>query len=251
MNSYAWFWSAKMHNSTASWSPYLHYSLTSLGEQSVDNKYGFSVRCVRDKQFVCGQPVVDARDNKSYNTIKIGTQCWMRENLNIGTRIAIGQDQANNGIIEKYCYNDNEDTCDTYGGLYQWDEVMQYILNQGIRGICPHGWYVPTDADWTALTTYLGGESVAGGPLKEAGTAHWSSPNTSATNSTGFTALPGGYRTTTPYFANIKTSGVWWTSSAYVSNNRWFRTMYYQSQAVNRSDIHKSNGLSVRCIKEL
>jgi len=92
------------------------------------------------------QPFTDARDGKTYNTVLIGTQCWMRENLNIGTRIDGSQNQTDNGTIEKYCYDDLESNCDIYGGLYQWDEAMQYVTTQGVQGICPAGWHLPTDA---------------------------------------------------------------------------------------------------------
>ena len=100
----------------------------------------------------------------------------------------------NNGIIEKYCYDDDPANCDVYGGLYQWDEMMGYTTTEGVQGICPVDWHIPTDAEWDILQNYLGGFNVAGGKLKEAGTIHWNAPNAGATNSSGFTALPNGYR---------------------------------------------------------
>ena len=96
----------------------------------------------------------------------------MAENLNVGTRINGSGSQTNNSTIEKYCYDDNEANCTTYGGLYQWDESMQYSTMPGVQGICPTGWHLPTDAEWTTLTTYLGGEGIAGGKKKETGTTH-------------------------------------------------------------------------------
>ena len=147
--------------------------------------------------FICGNTLVDSRDNQTYTTLQIGTQCWMAENLNIGTLINSNNDQTNNSIIEKYCYDNSTTNCSTYGGLYQWDEMMQYKTTEGVQGICPVNWHIPTDAEWTGLTDFLGGESVAGGKMKttgtiEAGTGLWLSPNTGATNSSGFAALPGG-----------------------------------------------------------
>jgi uncharacterized protein (TIGR02145 family) len=119
----------------------------------------------------------------------------MAENLNVGTKInstSDGQLQTDNEILEKYCYNNDIANCNIYGGMYEWNEAMQYDTTEGAQGICPDGWHIPTDAEWTTLTTFLGGESVAGGKMKEAGFAHWYSPNTGATNESGFTGLPGG-----------------------------------------------------------
>ncbi|MFZ4708201.1 MAG: FISUMP domain-containing protein, partial [Bacteroidales bacterium] len=144
----------------------------------------------------CGQPFTDIRDGKVYGTVQIGSQCWMKQNLNTGTMVNGYQNQANNQVIEKYCYANHEYNCDEYGGLYQWNEMMQYNLTPKIRGICPYGWLLPSIAEWTTLTTYLGGDTIAGGLMKEEGTAHWISPNNSATNESGFTALPGGLRYT-------------------------------------------------------
>ena len=146
----------------------------------------------------CGTKITDARDGKMYNTIKIGPQCWMAENLNLGTRIDGSSNQTDNSTIEKYCYNNLETNCDVYGGLYQWGELMNYDTsgnsNQtGKQGICPPGWHVPTLLEWFVLRAFLGGMWEAAGKMKEAGFDHWASPNTDATNSSGFTALPGGY----------------------------------------------------------
>ena len=126
----------------------------------------------------------------------------MAENLNIGTKINSttgGQLQTDNGIIEKYCYDNDESQCDIYGGLYEWNEAMQYVTTEGGQGICPDGWHIPTDGEWTTLVEYLGGNNWAGGKIKskgaiEAGTGLWKYPNAGATNESGFTGLPGGDR---------------------------------------------------------
>ncbi|MCD4697445.1 MAG: hypothetical protein K8S16_14520, partial [Bacteroidales bacterium] len=142
----------------------------------------------------CGDVLIDTRDGQSYNTVQIGTQCWMAENLNIGTRIDGVNEMTDNSTIEKYCYDDLETNCDTYGGLYQWDEMMQYTTTPGVQGICPTGWHLPTDNEWCTLEngvdagtvscTAIGWRGIdAGGNLKEIGTTHWNSPNTGATNS--------------------------------------------------------------------
>ena len=107
----------------------------------------------KDPPIICGNAVF--HDGKNYQTVQIGAQCWFKENLNIGIRINGSQNQTDNGIIEKYCYNDDENNCNTYGGLYQWDEMMQYMNTEGAKGICPYGWHLPTDAEWEILTNSL------------------------------------------------------------------------------------------------
>ena len=149
---------------------------------------------------------------------------------------------------QKYCYNDLETNCDIYGGMYQWLEMMQYTTTQGAQGLCPPGWYLPTDADWTALTTFLGGESVAGGKMKETGTAHWASPNTGATNSSSFTALPGGTRfdNSSPFFG-LGYGGNFWSSTEN-SPTAWYRALSNSNANASRSSCDKTFGFSVRCL---
>jgi len=199
----------------------------------------------------CGQPITDVRDGKIYNTVLIGAQCWMAQNLNIGTKINSSWEQTDNQVIEKYCYNDLESNCDIYGGLYQWNEAMQYVTTAGVQGICPAGWHLPTDAEWTVLTTFLGGESVAGGEMKETGTTHWSSPNTGATNSSGFTALPGGYRNYDGTFGDLTYYAYFWSSSESSSSYAWNRLLYYDSAYVGWSSSRdKAYGFSGRCLRD-
>lgn len=198
----------------------------------------------------CSQPFSDTRDGKSYNTVLIGTQCWMKENLNIGTRIDGSQNQTDNQVIEKYCYADQESNCDIYGGLYQWNEAMQYVTTEGAQGICPAGWHLPTDAEWTILTTYLGGENVAGGVMKEEGTAHWASPNEGGTNTSGFTALPGGYNDGYGTFFSLTNVANFWSSSQDGVNDAWNRNLNYSQTIVGRYDYTKTLGFSARCLRE-
>ena len=189
-------------------------------------------------------------EGKTYNTVLIGSQCWFKENLNVGTRINGSQDQTNNGIKEKYCYADLESNCNVYGGLYQWDELMQYVTTQGAKGLCPAGWHIPTDAEWTTLTTYLGGEAVAGGKMKEAGYTHWAPPNTGATNSSGFTALPGGYRHFVGSFFSLASFAYFWSSSQFDATYAWYRTLYYDYEFVYRDGYVKTYGFSCRCLQD-
>ena len=201
----------------------------------------------------CGLPITDSRDGKTYNTVLIGTQCWMAQNLNVGTKILGSNNQTNNSIIEKYCYNDDENNCNTYGGLYQLDEAMQYSTTEGVQGICPTGWHLPTDAEWTTLTTFLGGVGIAGGKMKETGLTHWASPNTGATNSSGFTALSGGY-IHNGSFINIPLYAYFWSSSHNAATSYpWTRELLYNYEGVVRNgyyDYVATNGFSSRCVKD-
>jgi uncharacterized protein (TIGR02145 family) len=138
-------------------------------------------------------------------------------------------------------YENSSANGDIYGRLYTWDAALN---------ACPSGWHLPSDAEWTVLTDYLGGEDVAGGKMKEAGTAHWYLPNTDATNSSGFTALPGGYRNTNGNFNNLGRYGVWWSATEYGSTSAWDRDLYYATGPVDRSGSNKVDGFSVRCVRD-
>ena len=201
-----------------------------------------------------GTPTV-VYGGQTYNTVQIGTQCWLKENLNIGTKIPAYQEQTNNGTIEKYCYNNDEANCAIYGGLYQWNEMMQYVTTPGVKGICPMGWHIPTDGEWTTLTTFLGGSSLAGGKMKstgtiQAGTGLWNSPNTGATNESGFTAVPAGCRSYGGSFDGIGYYGYWWSSSEYSTANAWYRYLYYSSSNVYSYYNYKDFVFSVRCVRD-
>ncbi len=196
-------------------------------------------------------------DGNNYTTVQIGTgksgiQTWMAENLNIGVRINGILEQADNGIIEKYCYNDSVNNCNTYGGLYQWNEMMQYVITEGVKGICPSGWHLPNDAEWTALTDFLVGDSIAGGKMKEAGTAHWLSPNYGATNSSGFTALPGGHRYYGGYghFEGLTQDATFWSSTEDSSTGAVARCLFCSHEDVDHCGSDKANGSSARCVHD-
>jgi uncharacterized protein (TIGR02145 family) len=197
----------------------------------------------------------DTRDGQIYKWVKIGDQTWMAENLNIGTCIDGSLDQTDNQIIEKYCYEDEEGNCDVYGGLYQWDEMMQYLPSKsGIvettRGICPDGWHIPTDEEWEILLDYLGGRYVAGDKLKEEGTKHWREPNAMATNIVRFTALPGGYRTGDGNFSNLGDNCYFRASGEINIDEAWLWTLDYHGPDVSHDRLPKILGFSVRCIKD-
>lgn len=191
-------------------------------------------------------------DGNVYNMVTIGTQIWMASNLkttkyNDGTPIPLVTDNTAWSNLETpgYCWYNNDAAANknTYGALYNW-----YTVNTG--KLCPTGWHMPSDAEWTVLTSYLGGESVAGGKLKETGTSHWLSPNAYATNTTGFTALPGGYRYRLGEFLYIGFNGFWWSSSEYDTNYVWYRFMRYYSSDASRDVFYRENGFSVRCLRD-
>jgi uncharacterized protein (TIGR02145 family) len=153
---------------------------------------------VQDTVFIYVNGLVDIRDLKFYGIVKIGTQIWMSENLNVGKMVVHGTDQTGSQIIEKYCYNDDPVGCNIYGGLYQWRSAMQNApSDSGIigttRGVCPVGWHIPTIKEWDVLINLYGGFCNAGNSLIETGTSHWDPPNSYADNSSGFSALPAGY----------------------------------------------------------
>ena len=191
-------------------------------------------------------------DGNVYNTVTIGAQVWMAENLkttkyNNNTNIPFVVDNTEWGALTTpgYCwYNNNAVSYKaTYGALYNWFTVD--AASNGGKNICPVGWLVPNDAEWTILTTYLGYENVAGGKLKEAGTIHWKSPNTGATNESGFTAFPGGYRYSSGTYHSLGDLGYWLTST-----NEFPRSMqYYHSFVLRSSNELSRGGFSVRCLK--
>lgn len=189
---------------------------------------------------------VTDNDGNAYKTIQIGGQKWMAENLkttryNDGTTIPIiiGIVDWNELDSPGYCWYTNDSV--SYGALYNF-----YTVNTG--KLCPLGWRVPSDADWTTLITQLGGENVAGNKQKEAGLNHWLTPNTGATNESGYTALPGGYRRTDGTYLNLKKNGYWWSSNESSSVNAFYRLLFYDSGFSERGNSDKRNGFSIRCL---
>jgi uncharacterized protein (TIGR02145 family) len=210
------------------------------------------------------QEISDINGNV-YNTVKIGKQVWMAENLkatkyNDGTDIPLVEDNEAWTVLTTpgYCWYENDELNykNTYGPLYNW-----YAVNTG--KLCPLGWHVPTNAEWHELILYLDldavepepGEMVvwesliAGDNLKEAGTTHWNSPNT-GTNSSGFTALPGGFRRYEGSFHSIGGYGDWWTTNEFDGENAWRRFLGNSSSYVWWDRLSKNYGFSIRCLKD-
>lgn len=204
---------------------------------------------LNDQFLVCGDTLTDSRDGRPYPTVQIGNQCWMTRNMNIGTMIEGTAEQHHNGTIEKYCYNDDTSNCNYYGGLYQWTEMMQYTSVSGTQGICPDGFHLPTDGEWTSLVVFLLGDLVAGGKMKEVGFTYWNSPNTGATNECGFSARGAGNRLGSGTFFNINEETKIWSSTQHNSNSSWYRSLYNNTAGIVQNNHGKTNGLSVRCLK--
>jgi uncharacterized protein (TIGR02145 family) len=213
----------------------------------------------------CGCVAPVTLQGKTYSTVQIGSQCWFRENMDVGIMIAGTIEQSDNGTIEKYCFDNLTSNCGTYGGLYEWNEAMQYVTDEGTQGICPAGWHVPSDGEWKVLEGTVDSQFPvgdpewngvgargydAGGNMKEAGMLHWYAPNAGATNSSGFTALPGGYR---DYFNGnslyIHEFGYYWSSSQMDANGAWDRYLSTGTAEAYRMGVGKQNGFSVRCLK--
>jgi uncharacterized protein (TIGR02145 family) len=194
-------------------------------------------------------------DGNVYKTVTIGTQVWMAENLkttkyNDDTAIRLVTDNAaweaiDNSHESAYCWYENDATANknTYGALYNW-----YTLNTG--KLCPTGWHIPSDVEWTTLITYLGSESMAGNKLKETGKTHWRDQNTGATNESGFTALPSGYRSPNGSFHGIGFFSSLWSSGEYNMSSAWYRLLNYSFSSLLRVYAIKQSGFSVRCIKD-
>jgi uncharacterized protein (TIGR02145 family) len=213
----------------------------------------FSMNCKKDSRLPPCKGQVIEYEGETYYAVEIGNQCWMDRNLNVGISIDSSQSAENNGTIEKYCYSNIDENCEIYGGLYTWWEMMQHTPGQRGQGICPPGWVVPWEDDLWQLIDHLGGRVPAGGELKETGFTHWKPPNEGATNSTGFSALPGGrlqYYGDGSYAWLGERANIW-TSSTPWEPYAWSYNLFYDSDSLGMVySTHKYNALSVRCIRE-
>lgn len=202
-------------------------------------------------------------EGQVYNSTQIFSQCWLKENLNVGTMIPGTIEQSNNGTIEKYCYNNEPDSCTKYGGLYQWWEVMQYTTQPGTQGICPPGWHLPTDEEWKVLEGTVDSQYGIGDPewdlyfeyrgfnagrnLKT--TSGWYG-NGNGPDLFGFSALPGGYRLDYGSFNGISRHGNWLTSNEFDNFYIWFHSSSFMYAGVHRDINPKEYGFSVRCLRD-
>jgi uncharacterized protein (TIGR02145 family) len=197
-----------------------------------------------------GQTVTDIEGN-TYNTVKIGDQVWIAENLkttkfNDGTSIPLVKDMDSwrTLVTPGYCWfkNSQENFGNIFGPLYNW-----YAVNTG--RLCLTGWHVPSNTEWVTLTSNLGGDYNAGGKLKEAGTAHWKNPNIGGFNETGFTALPGGRRNAGGIFSDGG-YGYWWSATESKTNYAFYRGLGFSERSVDSFSYNEKCGFSVRCIMD-
>lgn len=216
-------------------------------------------------------------DGNSYGTIAIGDQIWMAENLKVthyadGSVIPLVTDESEWDALESdgkaYCWYDNlTEYSDTSGALYTWAAAMNGTASSdsipsGVQGVCPDGWHIPADAEWKALEMFLGMSQAAadsydwrgtdeGVQLKETGFSHWVGATTGGTNSSGFTAIPGGFRGAKGVFYSLGQYATFWTATGESGTDKaWYRTLYYDYETVYRQYNYMSQGFSVRCVKD-
>lgn len=231
---------------------------------SADSSETVVVTLIQSRMPACGQPITDPRDGKTYNTIQMGTQCWMLQSLNLGAFLNISQNQTNNGIFEKYCLENQESNCDLYGGLYQWDEAMQYSELPGSQGICMPGWHLPADSEWDVLRHYLinlpeyscnGIDVYTAKSL--ASTFGWSTSTSTCTpgfsqatnNSTGFTMMPGGYKYSNGFTSSGQYSAFWSSTPAGSPNGCWW-FLEYSRKFFDHGTMPRNFGMSIRCLRD-
>jgi uncharacterized protein (TIGR02145 family) len=191
-------------------------------------------------------------DGFVYHSVTIGTQIWMTENLKTtryrdGTVIPLIAENSiwSNSVAGAYCsYANNNANVSIYGALYNWYAVVDS------RGLCPAGWHIPSNDEWTTLTTYLGGLCIAGGKMKETGTEHWLNPNTGADNSSGFTGIGSGVRDISGTYASFGALQYLWSSSEYSPTHGISRKLFFDFPSVSFSGNYKQSGFSVRCTKD-
>jgi uncharacterized protein (TIGR02145 family) len=223
--------------------PNTTYYIRAYATNSIGTAYGDQLSFKTDPS-----TLTDA-DGNAYTTVTIGTQVWMAENLkttkyNNGSAIPNVTDGPTwwNLTTHAYCWYDNNISYKTpYGALYNW-----FTVEKG--NLCPAGWHVPTTDDWEVLSDFLGGELIAGGKLKEAGTTHWISPNTGATNETGFTAVPGGMHDWNKC-RNMGELGLYWSATGDVGESTDCYNMLNTTAWLQSASQNKKIGYSVRCIK--
>jgi len=198
------------------------------------------------KVYYEGGPNSDER-GAYYNTVQIGDQCWLKENLNVGTMIEsndIDDNQTDNGIMEKYCYDNNPVNCSTYGGLYQWDEAMQYSSQERARGICPTGWHLPTLAEFEGLKAMVNND---GNALKAVGQG---SESGAGTNTSGFSAVLASWRFLDGNFYDLDYDTYFWSSMEFSSSSGIYMYLFYDFSNVVFNNYYKVLGFSVRCLMD-
>ncbi|MCX6247781.1 MAG: hypothetical protein NTW10_08620 [Bacteroidetes bacterium] len=187
--------------------------------------------------FNCGGSLKDVRDNIFYATVQIGTQCWMAVNLNFGSQVPSTSMQRDNCTSEKFCFGDNPANCTSNGGLYQWDELMKFDGTEGVQGLCPPGWHVPSENEWTTLFNFYTGNGFAASPLKSTGYS-------------GFNAILPGIRFDNVNWNFNNFATFFWSSTRQGTSKAWAHSMNTENPSVSYYPGNRSNAFSVRCIKD-
>ncbi len=228
------------------------FATNSIGT-SYSNQVGFITLPIQiiNSGSTTGNALIDV-DGNGYDTVKIGNQVWMKQNLKVkhyrnGVIIpkVTNSSQWGNLATSAYCWYNNDSVTynNAYGLMYNWFTVVDS------NKLCPSGWHIPDNEEWTCLYNYIGGASM-GGALKDTGNTHWSSPNSGATNATDFTALPGGTRSDIGMYSQINGVGYWWTSTLANSNTSYTHYLNYNDSATHNINYFRKRGLSVRCISD-
>jgi len=227
-----------------------------LSSETYEFQFATNIPCI-------GTPFIEY-EGKTYNTIQIYSQCWLKENLDVGLQVPGNVNQSDNGIIEKYCFDNMPDSCLKYGGFYQWNELMQYSTQQGTQGICPPGWHVPTDEEWKVLEGAVDSQFGIGSQEWDVSLAFrgynagtnlktnygWNSGG-NGNDLFGFRGLPGGFHISGGIYYNILLGGNWWTSTQSSTTTGWNRYLSYFHTTVDRNGgDSKNHGFSVRCVKD-
>lgn len=222
-------------------------SLAGLGTHTITYAYTNAAMCTAAKSISilnlpssilpCGTNLTDPRDNKVYPTVQIGSQCWLATNLNFGAILASTQDQRDNCVAEKYCYNDNPVNCTNHGGLYQWDEVMRFDETQADQGYCPPGWHIPTENEWNTLFAIYINNGFAGSPLKYSGFS-------------GFNALLSGARHIDRGWDFVGFATFFWSSTNLGSTKAWAHGMNNLDPSVSLYPASRANAFSIRCLRD-
>jgi uncharacterized protein (TIGR02145 family) len=249
----SWSWDFGDGSTSTSQNPSHTYSSagTYTVELTATNDYGSDTETKTDYITVesgggeCPSSFTDSRDGQTYSAVQIGNQCWMAENLNY--------DQDSHG--NDWCYDNNSSNCDTYGRLYDWAALMQGASSSssnpsGVQGVCPDGWHVPSDDEWTELENYVSNDGHSGSEgtaLKS--TSGWYG-NGNGTDDYGFSGLPGGNRSNYGYFYDIGDYGYWWSATENGTDDAWYRSLGYFYEYFYRSNNDKGYGHSVRCLRD-
>jgi uncharacterized protein (TIGR02145 family) len=222
-------------------------STAGTGTKTITYTYTNSMLCAASKSisihnfpssvFNCGNTLTDIRDGKTYQTVQIGPQCWMAANLNYGIVLISTQDQRDNCLFEKYCYNDNPNNCTNLGGLYQWDELMQYDNTPADQGFCPPGWHIPSENDWNTLFANYINNGFAGNPLKYSGYS-------------GFNALLSGENYFNKSWNYQGFATFYWSSTSHSPSQAWAHGMNDPDPSVSAYPASRGDAFYVRCLHD-